>query len=439
MIGTTLALVACVSPPPAQPGTAEVANPDDPYASNSHGPAPLDCPELSVRQGPLDLWGETATTDAEAFCDEYNVATGGVVVWGTDWEDLTALSCLCDPGSFFSVTENEALTSLRGLDHLHGNASLSVLVYDNPLLSSLEGLVDIQELYSFTVQRSNAMTTVDGFPTGMPTDRIEVQWLPNLQDFSAMKEWTVVPGRLTLDGLPYLTDLSPLENLVAVGSLSLTDLPITSLDGLGAIEHADYVKVEGSEQFVTVDGLANSVGIGGLGLLYLPSLERLTGFPAGLELPYLVIWDTSLTSLHGLQDVSGLERLSLIENRSLESLSGLPPSLARVGEWRIHDNPQLSDLSALSTVTYVDDLDMYGSNRIASIEPLGNVRTIDNVRLRDMPLLTDLTPLYGVQDISGYLWIQGSDAITEQDCEGLEAALDANGIWTYQDLDCEYF
>ena len=416
--------------------TASATETGDPFAGNSHGPAPLDCPESSVYGGSITFTGETAAADAHAFCEAYNAVSVGITIWETDWQDLSPLSCLCE-APWLSISGNEALGSLAGLDHFNGDES-SVSISENPLLTNLEGLVDVPHLREFTIHDSPGITSIDGFPSAMPTESVALRSLSNLQDFSAMPEWTVVPGTLELSGLPYLVDLSPLENVTAVGNLLIADLPVASFQGLTALVRVDTIAVEQSVDFDSLSGLSSTLEMRELRLRALPGLEQLTGLSADFALPSLVVWDTALSSLDGLQSLTALETLALYENSSLTSLSGLP-SLTRLGDWILVDNRELADISALGQVADIDSLGIYGSGEIASIEAFQNLRSIGALEMNDMPLLTDLSPLYGVVELEWSIWLTDNVGITEEECHALKDALTANGVEAYNNVYCGWF
>lgn len=409
----------------------------DAEPENFHGDPPLACPERKVFEGTMYFRGDSATGDAAAFCDTYNATSSGVTVWETDWLDLSPLACLCETGTWFTATENASLASLAGLDHLAKVGSFNL--YDNALLTSLEGLTDIPEVGDWAFRKSEGLASLDGFPSSAPSGDVELQWLPNLQDFSAMEEWTSVWGSILLEDLPYFDDLSPLENLESVDQLQMFDLPIRSFEGLDSLELVDYLKVADSPEFESLVGFPSSLDLRYLVLSDLGSLATLKGLPGGFTLPNLVIEGTLLTDLSGLDNVDGLEALALFYNWSLLSVDGLPASLTTIGDWSIHDNRLLADLEGLSGITQVDDLHITGSNAITSIAGLRNVRQVGKMNIQDLALLTDLSPLYGVEDIDGYIWIDECDLITEQDCDELEAVLENSGAATYREVDCSWF
>lgn len=118
-----------------------------------------------------------------------------------------------------------------------------------------------------------------------------------------------------------------------------------------------------------------------------------------------------------LADLSGLESLTTVGelrigvapplsfddagNPSLVSLHGLE-NLKGVGAVRIEDNPALTDLQALSGLTFVTgDVDIIGNAALASLEGLHNLTRAGEMELSNNASLTSLNGLRGLTAVDG--------------------------------------
>ncbi|MCB9777565.1 MAG: hypothetical protein H6742_03290 [Alphaproteobacteria bacterium] len=155
-----------------------------------------------------------------------------------------------------------ALTDLRLLDGLPGSGDL--MVWDMPWLTSLDGLSDLDW----------ARTTVD------------LRQLPQLRDISALSGATALSVMSMTD--VGVTDLSPLSDVTDAIALQLAGMPMTSLDGLGSLQHVTLDLVIFANPYLAdisaLSGSLQSVG-GSLNLGYNDALActDIDALIAGIE------------------------------------------------------------------------------------------------------------------------------------------------------------
>lgn len=397
----------------------------------------------------------TLSTDAEvaAFCETYcsremdvltlqDVTTteglscvtsvDDLVIDAPDLLNLSGLDSLERAGAL--VIPRSGLRSLEGLDALGslGDLSVGCEVTDAASLSQLaeqswdftESLYEINEI-------DDAMLNCD--TDGNPS-------MENLDGLSALTELeNVFLGVGQLTDLHGLEGVSELENLGIYGQSELSTLRgldaieaindeifvgdcdgLSDLSGLGALEAASMVSLQGN------DGLTDLRGLDALGSTYLlwlddnsrmRSLRGLDSLADGFALH--VEGRSLMTDLSGLDGVTTLTRLDLLDMPMLESLDGLE-SLSTVSEdLQILGAPRLSSLEALSSLTRVGDRLSLGCFRnfvgsvtcrplfeLASLHGLEALTRVSELSLVQLPKLTDLDGLdalatVGVVEIEG--------------------------------------
>jgi hypothetical protein len=204
-------------------------------------------------------------------------------------------------------------------------------------------------------------------------------------------------------------DLRPLASLRRVaGAVTLGCNPYLGTDSYCG---------ESVERSFTLAGLENleSVGsltLGGLRLSSLAALRSLRN----------IGHDLSIVNCNGLESLDGLDgapvaTLSLQQNAQLVSLLGL--TLAPVAR-RVHIQgaPSLTDLSALSSLTSVDHLELR-EMPLENLDDVGNLSAVGSLYLIDVPRLNDISALNRVSTLD-QLYVDGT-ALQNVDALQLES------------------
>lgn len=265
-------------------------------------------------------------------------------------------------------------------------------------------------------------------------------------DPSPLRSLRRVDGSLRVDATRTRTEpvLAAFGALEEVNSLLLAGLRESSLVELarlrrvgieaGSSAEQGRILIRNSEALRSLEGLDALQAAESLELRDNPLLTSLSGFASVRELARVVVTNTPLQSLDGiqalgvrdllltgtqLQDLSGLgaaPRLSVLalsENPRLTSLQGaeLPERLDAV---RLLDNAQLADLAGLASVREVDELlvEVTASAALSSLAGLGALERVRSLTLRGLPLLTSLHGLESLRE---------ADALTLQGLAQLES------------------
>ena len=227
-------------------------------------------------------------------------------------------------------------------------------------------------------------------------------------------------------------DLSPLSSLRVVGGLlelgAYPEIPEGDVD-VGALEalRQEIDAILAAGYLPTLRGLDNLQRVAALEI-YSIAAEELTPLSALRELSgrsdlpfgFVGIYETSVRSLQGLENLDGIEDLVLGDNLDLESLGGIAlgpdvstvslvnsPGLTSIAELASLEHMAALDLTNLG-ITDLDSLDnLYGvdlaidlsSNRqLANVDPIAqmsteSLRIVDNAVLRSIPALPNMTYL----------------------------------------------
>ncbi|MBZ5712586.1 hypothetical protein [Nannocystis pusilla] len=338
------------------------------------------------------------------------------------------------------IAHNPALVSLAGLPpDLADVGAGGLVVAANDRLRDLEGLPpNLTHVGgSVAIRDNDELERLAGFPAALTAigGGLEIADNPALRDLSGLPEGLRIAGALELRALDGLVDLAGLPARLQLGVdpdtrdslridanaglLDLAGLPadITTLAGSvrlrgnhelidlsGLFEHLERIEgaleIAGDHALVDLTGLPPGLRLGadpqGTSLLVADNagLERLTGFPAGLDV------------LPG--------GLTVLLNRRLRDLSGLEP-LRRVGgdlligRRRPHDdaacaapddpggNGGLQTLTGLSALEHVGGtLAIACHPGLTALDAFAALHTVDgSLLLRDNPALADITGLGG--------------------------------------------
>jgi hypothetical protein len=237
--------------------------------------------------------------------------------------------------------------------------------------------------------------------------------------------------------------LSPLAALRAVGgSLQLGAFP--QPPGSYEWEPEQHQALRAEVDAILADGYLPSLeGVdslqraGNLEISYVAAVD-LTAFESLLSLNThhdsalagrLTIRDTALVSLEGLEEVTGISDVILVDNPALEDIGSLTlsPRLANVN---ILNSPQLVDLSALAPITSLNtltlvnlgvvnldalinlgqvelDINLQENPKLANVDRLGQLYFVGGLTVTGNPVLTSLPPLANLSTID-YLMILGN-------------------------------
>jgi hypothetical protein len=285
--------------------------------------------------------------------------------------DLRGLELLRLTGSL-ELVENAALQTLDGLDAPIGITELSVEY--NPQLRSVAGLARVR-LSAFdsgthpevTIAGNPMLADLEGLAALLedapsPVVRLRSEGSLDLAPLAVRSE----VFQLTLTGRG-LHNFEALAQLRSAHSIVLTDTQLPDLQPLRNVESLESLNINGSEAFVSLEGLDPELELGRLSLWELPNLSALTSF----ALP--VSFDLRLSQLPQLADAS--------------SLRVRPEALDEPARLRILDCPALTATPRLEGSDWLENLEIRRTG-IGSLDDLANVADVrDSTYIWDNPQL----------------------------------------------------
>ena len=317
-------------------------------------------------------------------------------------DSITSLKSLRKVGGDFFIHANNNLKSLKGLDSLKTVSGNLKIIFDTKI-ETLEGLGNLDSLYGLTVAQ-DALKNLTG--------------LENLTSLSG----NLCIGESNYGGNPYLTSLSGLENIKAIGALeiylndSLTDLSgLRSLKTIGGdayIHHNERLSnLNGLELLDTVYRTLN--------LSYIP----LTGGVSALQnIKYIggsLYFDNSL-----VPDFTGFKNLNTIENELYIShcsktidFSGFENLTSIGGNVYIMSNSNLHQVTSLKNLNSIGgNLQITGNSSLSSLSGLDNIEpgSISNLYISVNPMLSTCE----VESICLYLADPNGEVVINNNDEG---------------------
>ncbi len=325
------------------------------------------------------------------------------------------------------IYNNPELQNLDGLSGLQSIGQRSIRIFDNPQLSSIQGIENIDPNSiegtggtfdpGLRIQDNGslALCNLPNICAYLATDKprtisgnlgecateaavITACSIPPVEcpvniTFSAQSQiddfgityahCTTISGNVTIQGS--VANLNGLGHLKSIGgdlyigdATSSSNPSLQNLNGLGALQSiGGWLSLAGLPQLQSLDGLTSLQTLGGPLFITdnpkLQNLDELSDFHNLLDEVYIGYNDilTNVGGLSGLVNIPG--RLVLTNNPQLNDISGVS-GVQSIGKGLyIYTNPQLEDLNALSGVTSIgDDLQIYDNAQLTSVQGLKN-------------------------------------------------------------------
>ena len=324
---------------------------------------PSPCERGLTHEGDLSIKPGDSTADLVCVTR----ITGDLLIFGdVDDATLVNLSGLEQVDGLLRIQDNNLLTGLAPFACLRE--------VDGLLLGSLPALVDVsaleglEKLGRFSMFLTGApLPKLTGQPLGLHT--LELTSHPTLADLDALATWTAGGETLevTLQDMPALGDVSGLAGLLADPAVApgiyfhgLPKLP--SLAGLESVVTASWMILEDLPLIADLNPLAKLESAGQLGLLGMPLVKSLKGLGKFKTAQWLFLggcvngWPESggmagLTSLAGLDALTSVEVLAVVNSPKIDSLAGAPALKGVQQGLHLINDPQLvqADVDALVT------------------------------------------------------------------------------------------
>ena len=220
-------------------------------------------------------------------------------------------------------------------------------------------------------------------------------------DNLAASNITIITGQLSINSGD-ITDLSPLTDLVSIGSLKVTNTSLANLDGLENVIISNEPKtlnIWGNDQLENLNAITVSNSeFDWVRLEDNLALQNISGIGIAENGVLRLIRNNSITSLSGLRTGSGISFLLLNRLPNLENISALQ-SLNRIDDFEIYDANSLSSLNGLQNLTSCSSVQLIEMESLTSLEGLNGITTLDKLYLSGMPGLNSLNGLNNLTEI----------------------------------------
>jgi hypothetical protein len=354
----------------------------------------------------------TATLGIDHFWDPGCRTHTGTLTLATQVE-VEAAAGVCEIRGALHIDQlagtSDPIVSLRPLSDLkrlvRGSTNMRLMIRSTTALRDLTGLERFTMEPGFLfIENNTALTSLAGLGTLAGTG---------------------VAAMLTINihANPVLTDISAIANLLRLEGVSVHDLSIlantslSSLAGLGAIQHANTVGISGPG-ITSLDELKLEIVDGGLGI----SDTNLPGFDISQFLsvspPFVnIVRNLVLKDLHLRGD--SLLNLGISGNGSLETVSidyarGIPNII-------VQDEPALTTLdlrvaSGMAQRLYIQrtGLRSIGTSTITSVQPRPG-QSGEGLQIWDNPQLNDIDAFLKVTSIDRFLIIRDNPQLCVPD------------------------
>jgi hypothetical protein len=281
-----------------------------------------------------------------------------------------------------SITDNDALVNLDGLNKLTQIGGFGLQISDNASLTDIDGLSKVTHASGgINVSKNAVLTNLDGFAS--------LQSITGVKNITAVLHISDNPMLANVDSLGKLSSISGVTN-----SLVVTNNPnLTNGCGFYTVLHSPNLQTtfSGNGPGVTKDEILANGPCGGVypqtcqGDVTLTSQADVDAFRSGRGCT-IISGELAIIGFVGDGDITNLDSLS---------------SLTKVGSISIAYNQRLKNINGLSNITSIGTNS--NNNKESSIIVEGN------------PMLTSLSGFSGLSGAIGGVYINDNDALTSLD------------------------
>lgn len=266
--------------------------------------------------------------------------------------DLSGLSFVTSMSYWGNITiRNTLVTTITGLGNI--NASLSsgeIVIYNNPLLQSLNGLEGITSSSALNISNNPALTSIDALVNidviNGYNDKFQIINCDQLQNIN-------LPNVTNLRGLEILSN-DTLINVVIGSNAVMSSLQDVKIEHNSALVDISGFSIQNTNPFSTFDYIFNVNNNDNM--TSLTFLQNLSNPSAEI----IIQGNALLNSLDDLSGITELKSLIITNNSSLVDISGLANVTLGSGIKEISGNINLDDCCIVKTISA--PINIYGNN-----------------------------------------------------------------------------
>lgn len=288
---------------------------------------------------------------------------------------LNGLENLLSIDGTLLLQENDILTDISALSNLETIGAFLV-IEDNAALDQLDGLVGLTSLASIFILNNPDLTNIEGLQNIVSnTGRIEIGNNDSLIDLDGLQGISSIDNNeLNIFNNQALLNLSGLENLSEVDFISISgNSSLVNTSALSSLLIFNGISVSGNASLVNFTGLENAVGGTAMTIDFTNNalLESVGSFNVPLDIEIFSIQENpNLNSLPDLADSSVLD-IRIRENSSLSTLSGIE-EFQNTERIVLNLNQDLNDISVFEDFDFdlVIDLSIQGNTSLSNCDAL---------------------------------------------------------------------
>ncbi len=326
------------------------------------------------------------------------------------------------------------------------------------LLAGCDGVVDPSDRRLDQVDASVDPVTSDAgqdaaSPCRVLETSLDIEDTSDLEQATAMlTECTIITGHLrvgnvaSLEGLEdlqgvgadmaieqsadmgmSLASLRGLNGLASVGrDVQIVGTDITSLEGLAALRSVGgLLSLTSTPALSSLNGADQLESLGGLAISGAPALKNVAGLDGATIDGDLILRETGLVHLQGLERFTGAGSVTIHYNDALESIQGLSTLGAIGGELDLLRNPALTRISldALTMVAEGVSFVQLGAPQLSNLEGLHSLTTIGGDLVISSTPLESLDGLSQLESVGGRVLIEANPALPQCEATALSERL----------------
>src|SRR6187401_230629 len=373
---------------------------------------------------------------------------GTITITGTSITNLNGLSELTKCQSLI-VFNNPALTSIIGLASLE-EVEKSLVFRSNGALVHLVGLSSLTTVGTappdaLIIENNDNMVDIDGLFSLIFAHTLRISGNAKLADVDGSSALEEVVDFFTITDNPLLTNLNGLSNFTSLSSQSgylmiANNDALTSISGLSNLSHLPGLIVQNNSLLSNLDGLSKVTAMifGGLTIENNPALTNIDGLgnitTANCDVkinnnPALL--SIGLLKFTAVNDIAGAMSMEIKNNTALTNLDGLSSMVAVVaGDFHIESNISLQNINGLSKLKLVGrELTIRSNSHLQNVDGLLSLEAVAGLAIEHNNMLTNLDGLSKLKLVVYDLVIRFNPVLT--DFCGLSTLFDEGEIGRY--------
>ncbi|WP_461443598.1 fibronectin type III domain-containing protein [Maribacter sp.] len=310
------------------------------------------------------------------------------------------------------------------------------------ILPELMGLTTYSIRITATDEDGKTTTTEQSLTTQTKVFDNDMNFENQLElDEFAAKGYNRIEGDLYIGSTLNLTDITDLSALSTVtylrGNLTITRTACQSLSGLENInDHWFFteVKVFDNQELLDIDGLNGFVRPYYIYINNNSKLKNIEGLSnmTGAVKECTISGNDALTDIKGLRNLTDIPKIEISGNDRIIDLSGLESMVLASEGIYIYSNEQLRSVKGLDNFKTGGDINLDRNPNLQSISNLSSLESARSVKITASPLLTSLSGLEKLKEITLALQFFKNSGLTS--LEGI-----ANVEFKNNDRDFYYF